>query len=65
MLMHQEHVRRVPILDGSGSVIGIVTLDDLLALKAMKCQIWQNSRRKLSASIVHSQAEAHWWAAHA
>jgi CBS domain-containing protein len=34
MLMHQEHVRRVPIFYGSGKVIGIVTLDDLLALPA-------------------------------
>lgn len=31
-LMHSHHVRRVPIVDGSDEVIGIVTLDDLIAL---------------------------------
>ncbi len=31
-LMHTNHVRRVPIVDGSDEVIGIVTLDDLIAL---------------------------------
>jgi CBS domain-containing protein len=32
MLMHGQHVRRVPIIDATGRAIGIVTLDDLLAL---------------------------------
>ena len=31
-LMHKHHVRRVPIIDETGRAIGIVTLDDLLAL---------------------------------
>ena len=31
-LMHAHHVRRVPIVDKSDKVIGIVTLDDLMAL---------------------------------
>lgn len=31
-LMHTYHVRRVPVIDGSGSTIGIVTLDDLIAM---------------------------------
>lgn len=31
-LMHSHHVRRVPIVDGFDEVIGIVTLDDLIAL---------------------------------
>jgi CBS domain-containing protein len=31
-LMHTHHVRRVPIVDGGNKVLGIVTLDDLIAL---------------------------------
>jgi CBS domain-containing protein len=31
-LMHAQHVRRVPIVDGGEKVLGIVTLDDLLVL---------------------------------
>jgi|SRR3989338_994929 len=31
-LMHSHHVRRVPIVDGFDEVIGIVTLDDLIAV---------------------------------
>ena len=31
-LMHNHHVRRVPIVDGADEVLGIVTLDDLIAL---------------------------------
>jgi CBS domain-containing protein len=31
-LMHTYHVRRVPIVDGGDKVMGIVTLDDLIAL---------------------------------
>jgi CBS domain-containing protein len=31
-LMHTHHIRRVPIVDGGGKVVGIVTLDDLLVL---------------------------------
>jgi CBS domain-containing protein len=31
-MMHAHHVRRVPIVDGSDKVLGIVTLDDLLVL---------------------------------
>lgn len=31
-LMHTYHVRRVPIVDGVEKVLGIVTLDDLIAL---------------------------------
>jgi CBS domain-containing protein len=31
-LMHQRHIRRVPIVDASGMTLGIVTLDDLIAL---------------------------------
>ena len=31
-LMHSQHVRRVPIVDGGDKVMGMVTLDDLLLL---------------------------------
>jgi CBS domain-containing protein len=31
-LMHAYHVRRVPIVDGAGTTLGIITLDDLIAL---------------------------------
>jgi CBS domain-containing protein len=31
-VMHTHHVRRVPIVDSSDNVVGIVTLDDLLVL---------------------------------
>jgi CBS domain-containing protein len=31
-LMHAFHVRRVPIVNGHDTVVGIITLDDLIAL---------------------------------
>lgn len=31
-LMHAHHVRRVPIVDGLDEVLGIVSMDDLIAL---------------------------------
>jgi CBS domain-containing protein len=31
-LMHAYHVRRVPIVDGFNTTLGIVTMDDLIAL---------------------------------
>ena len=31
-LMHERHVRRVPIVDGGGLVVGLMTLDDLAVL---------------------------------
>jgi CBS domain-containing protein len=31
-LMRTYHVRRVPIIDGSDTVLGIITMDDLVAL---------------------------------
>jgi CBS domain-containing protein len=31
-LMHAYHVRRIPIVDGFNTTLGIVTLDDLIAL---------------------------------
>lgn len=32
VLMHTYHVRRVPIVDGLDTTLGIVTMDDLIAL---------------------------------
>lgn len=31
-LMHTHHVRRIPIMDSLETVLGIVTMDDLIAL---------------------------------
>jgi len=31
-LMHTQHVRRIPIIDTLETVLGIVTMDDLIAL---------------------------------
>ena len=31
-LMHSKHVRRVPIVDASDTVLGIITMDDLIGL---------------------------------
>jgi len=31
-LMHTQHVRRVPIVDKDNTILGLVTLDDLLIL---------------------------------
>jgi CBS domain-containing protein len=31
-MMHAQHVRRVPIVDGLDTVLGMVTMDDLIGL---------------------------------
>ena len=31
-LMHAFHVRRIPVVDGHNTTLGIITLDDLIAL---------------------------------
>ena len=31
-LMHAFHVRRVPVVDGHDTIVGIITLDDIIAL---------------------------------
>jgi CBS domain-containing protein len=67
MLMHEEHVRRVPILDGSGNVIGIVTLDDLLALLGDEMS---DMAKTVAEGLLRQSSTAkpeayHWWAAHA
>jgi CBS domain-containing protein len=33
-LMHAFHVRRVPIVNGHDTIVGIITLDDIIALLA-------------------------------
>jgi CBS domain-containing protein len=64
-LMHTHHVRRVPILDDTGRAIGIVTLDDLLALLGDEMsEIGQAIAaaffRKPPAADVETE-EFHWW----
>jgi CBS domain-containing protein len=64
MLMHSQHVRRVPIIDASGRVIGVVTLDDLLAL--LGDEMSDMARTVAEAFFrkpVEIEAEPyHWWA---
>jgi CBS domain-containing protein len=64
MLMHSQHVRRVPIIDASGRAIGIVTLDDLLALLGDEMSDLANT---VSEAFFRKPAEVgteeyHWWA---
>jgi CBS domain-containing protein len=64
-LLHQHHVRRVPITDASGRAIGIVTLDDLLALLGdemsdMGKAISEAFFRKPAAAESEAE-EFHWW----
>jgi Mg/Co/Ni transporter MgtE len=41
-LMHAYHVRRVPIVNGFDTTLGIVTLDDLVA--QLGAEMWQIGR---------------------
>jgi CBS domain-containing protein len=64
MLMHGQHVRRVPIVDGSGRAIGIVTLDDLLVLLGDETS---DMAKTVSEAFFRKPAEVvdegyHWWA---
>jgi CBS domain-containing protein len=64
-LMHKHHVRRVPIIDETGRAIGIVTLDDLLALLGdemsdMGKAISEAFFRKPAEQEVEAE-EFHWW----
>ncbi len=64
-LMHSRHVRRVPIVDGTGRAIGIVTLDDLLALLGdemsdMAKAVSEAFFRKPTEEGVEAE-EFHWW----
>jgi CBS domain-containing protein len=67
MLMHSQHVRRVPIIDTSGRAIGIVTLDDLLVLLSDEMS---DLGRAVSEAFFRKPAEVeteeyHWWATQA
>jgi CBS domain-containing protein len=64
-LMHKHHVRRVPIIDEAGRAIGIVTLDDLLALLSdemsdMGKAVSEAFFRKPVEAEVEAE-EFHWW----
>jgi CBS domain-containing protein len=64
MLMHSQHVRRVPIIDASGRAIGIVTLDDLLVLLSDEMS---DLGKAVSEAFFRKPAEVdaeeyHWWA---
>lgn len=52
-LMHALHVRRMPIVDGGGKAVGIVTLDDLLVLFAD--EMWEMGRT-VSETFFHKAA---------
>jgi CBS domain-containing protein len=64
MLMHGQHVRRVPIIDTSGRAIGMVTLDDLLMLLSDEMS---DLGKTVSEAFFRKPAELgaeeyHWWA---
>jgi len=63
-LMHAQHVRRMPIIDREGKTIGIVTLDDLLALLGDEMS---DMAKSVSETLFRRPAGAepedyHWWA---
>jgi CBS domain-containing protein len=47
--MHTHHVRRVPIVDGAQRVVGIVTLDDLIAL--LGDELWDMGKTVSEARV--------------
>jgi CBS domain-containing protein len=67
MLMHRQHVRRMPIIDASGNAVGIVTLDDLLMLLGDEMS---DMAKTVTETFLHRplaiEPEAyHWWASRA
>ncbi|MBI2087997.1 MAG: CBS domain-containing protein [Deltaproteobacteria bacterium] len=52
-LMHALHVRRMPIVDGGGKAVGIVTLDDLIVLFAD--EMWEMGKT-VSETFFHKAA---------
>jgi CBS domain-containing protein len=67
LLMHGQHVRRVPIIDASGRAIGIVTLDDLLVLLGDEMS---DLGKAVSEAFFRKPADVeaedyHWWATYA
>jgi signal-transduction protein with cAMP-binding, CBS, and nucleotidyltransferase domain len=67
MLMHRQHVRRVPIIDESGKAIGIVTLDDLLMLLGdeMSDMAKTVAETFLCNPFAAEPTAYQWWATHA
>jgi CBS domain-containing protein len=63
-LMHSQRVRRIPIIDREGKPIGIVTLDDLLALLGDEMS---EMGKTVSEAFLHKPVAVeagyyHWWA---
>ena len=63
--LHNHHVRRVPIVNETGRAIGIVTIDDLLALLGDEMS---DMGKAISKAFFHKAAAAevepeefHWW----
>lgn len=54
-LMHNRHVRRVPIVDAEEKVVGLVTLDDLLMLLSAE---FSDLRAGISVALLGEQQEA-------
>jgi CBS domain-containing protein len=63
-LMHSQRVRRIPIIDREGKPIGIVTLDDLLALLGDEMsEIGKTvSEAFLHKPVAVGAGDYHWWA---
>lgn len=51
-LMHAQHVRRVPIVDGAGGAVGIVTLDDLIVMLAD--EMWEMGRTVSESALLRA-----------
>lgn len=54
-LMHNRHVRRVPIVDAEEKVVGLVTLDDLLMLLSEE---FSDLREGISVALLGKPQEA-------
>lgn len=54
-LMHNRHVRRVPIVNAEEQVVGLVTLDDLLMLLSEE---FSDLREGISAALLAKPQEA-------
>ena len=53
-LMHQYHVRRVPIVESGNKVVGLVTLDDLIILLAEE---WSDIGEGILGALHQAEAE--------
>lgn len=53
-LMHEHHVRRVPIVDAEGKVLGLVSMDDLWMLLSVELS---DLGQGISGALVRPQVE--------